>query len=119
MGGKKKIMKDGYGFEMEEMPLDILMLRDRTYFDRNPSCLEYIREIVAGEFPYPIGVPGIPCYSSDGSEWKYVLVQRNPQYPGIRFCFMMSARQFAQLKNHASATTNEKGRVARRKRRSK
>ena len=67
-------MKDEWGFELEEISLDVLMLRDRHYFEAHPDCTEYIRELVPGEFPVPL--PPVVLFAPDGSEYKYTLVKK-------------------------------------------
>jgi len=37
--------------------IDLIMLRDRTYFQKYPECSEYIREYIPGElYPCPSGI---------------------------------------------------------------
>ena len=93
--GKEYMDEFGFIHPKEEISLDILMLRDRHYFEIHPDCAEYIREMVPGEFvPY---YAGVVLFAADGSEYKYTLVRKAPpKYPGLRFRFMMSEKEFQE-----------------------
>ena len=54
---------------MEEISLDILMIRDQEYFKKHPDQTSYIRECIRGEF-------------AEGFDPPYVLVTKI--YEGIR-----------------------------------
>jgi len=64
--------------KLEPISLDILMLRDRTYFENNPDIDRYIREYIPGEL-FPVS-EGVTLFN----EPEYVLVIKLIGYPGRR-----------------------------------